>query len=240
MIRFNPYPSIGNQSDVAWMARVREAVPPGRPFAVQEKVDGANVAFLCDDREVRMARRRALLTPSENFFRYGELLSRYESRVVHLFHRLEARYPELVSLAVYGELFGGGYPHPDVPARPDLKPVQQGAWYCPGYDFYAFDIYVFMADGGFFLPVREADALFSVAGFLYARTLYTGTLEECLAFPCDFPTRIPVELGLPPLPDNPCEGIVLKPLDPVILEDGSRVAVKVRRRSGSPSESSSS
>ena len=55
MIQFKPYPSIGNSTDAQWMARVREAVPAEAAWAVQEKVDGANVSFLCDDRTVRMA-----------------------------------------------------------------------------------------------------------------------------------------------------------------------------------------
>ena len=59
MIQFKPYPSIGNAADAAWMAQVREHVEIGTLFAVQEKVDGANVSFLCDDLEVRMARRTA-------------------------------------------------------------------------------------------------------------------------------------------------------------------------------------
>lgn len=229
MIQFKPYPSIGNHTDPEWMARVREAVPQGSLFAVQEKVDGANVSFLCDDLQVRLARRRAVLEPGEPFFRHEELLDRYAGHVYHVFNLLRLRYPGLVSIALYGELFGGGYPHPDVPALPGLKPVQQGTWYCPGYDFYAFDIYVFMKDGGFFLPVREAAALFSVAGLLYARDLYVGPLDACLAYPCAFPTLLPVELGLPPLEGNLCEGLVLKPLEPVFLPDGSRVAVKVKR-----------
>lgn len=228
MIQFKTYPSIGNASDAEWMARVREAVPEGSLFAVQEKVDGANVSFLCDDLEVRMARRKAILEPQEPFFQYEQMLKRYEGHICHIFNRLRVLYPDLVSIAVYGELFGGAYPHPDVPARPELKPVRNGVWYSPEYDFYAFDIFVFTDGGGFFLPVEEANALFSVAGLLYARNLFTGPLDDCLAFPCAFPTRLPAERGLPPLAGNLCEGIVLKPLVPVELADGSRVAVKVK------------
>ena len=229
MIQFKQYPSIGRASDEAWMAFVRSAVKPETLFAVQEKVDGANVSFLCDDTNLRMARRTAILGAGEPFFRYQELLDRYEGAVYHVFNRLRSRYRKMTSIVVYGELFGGGYPHPCVPLQRQVKPVQKEVWYIPGYDFYAFDIYVFMADGGFFLPVQEANDLFAAAGFHYAHNLFTGPLDECLAFPCDFPTTIPSEYGLPLLEDNLCEGIVIKPLLPIILPDGSRVAFKVRR-----------
>jgi len=226
MIQFKPYPSIGNHTDAQWMAQVREAVPDRSLFAVQEKVDGANVSFLCDDVTVKMARRTAVLAPEERFFGHREVLECYSGHVIHIFNRIRLSYPKMVSIAVYGELFGGYYPHPDVPALHRAKPVQQGVWYSPGYGFYAFDIYVFTREGGFFLPVDEANTLFSTAGLLYARNLFVGLLDDCLAYPCAFPTGIPAELGLPSLEGNLCEGIVIKPLDPVLLPDGNRVAVK--------------
>ena len=135
----------------------------------------------------------------------------------------------MTSVAVYGELFGGYYPHPDVAPDPVGWPVQKGIWYAPGHDFYAFDIYVFTKDGGFFLPVMEANALFSDAGLFYSWNRFVGLLDDCLAYPHVFPTAIPGELGLPPIDGNLCEGIVLKPLVPIYLPDGSRVAIKVKR-----------
>ncbi|MBQ3766435.1 MAG: hypothetical protein II874_06850 [Bacteroidales bacterium] len=228
MLQFKPYPSIGSHTDTGWMALVRAAEPAETLFAVQEKVDGANVSFLCDDLEVRMARRTAILDPLEPFFGFQQVLERYSGHVYHIYNRLRLSYPEMTSIAVYGELFGGHYPHPGVAPEPQDWPVQKGIWYIPGHDFYAFDIYVFTKDGGFFLPVREAIDLFAAAGFHYAHNLFTGTLDECLAYPCDFPTTIPPEYGLPSLENNLCEGIVIKPLRPLVLPDGSRIAVKVK------------
>ena len=227
MIQFKPYPSIGNAADAEWMALVRECVSPETLFAVQEKVDGANVSFLCDDLDVRMARRTAILKPGEKFFGYQEVLEHYSGHVYHIYNLIRLSHPDMTSIAIYGELFGGAYPHPEV-LECFVKPVQRGIWYAPTYDFYAFDIYVFTVDGGYFLPVMEANSLFSTAGLIYARNLFVGPLDDCLAYPCLFPTWIPAELGLPPIGDNFCEGIVLKPLDPIVLPDGGRVAVKVK------------
>ena len=228
MIQFKPYPSIGNAADAAWMAQVRDNVEKGTLFAVQEKVDGANVSFLCDEWEIRMARRTAILDPLESFYGYQDVLGRYSAHVYHIFNLLRLSYPAMTSIAVYGELFGGEYPHPDVEPVPGARPVQKGIWYAPGYDFYAFDIYVFTKDGGFFLPVLEATRLFSTAGLLYAWNRFVGLLDDCLSYPHVFPTSIPADLDIPPLANNLCEGIVIKPLDPVYLPDGRRVAIKVK------------
>ena len=229
MIQFKQYPSIGRASDEAWMERVRSAVEPETLFAVQEKVDGANVSIITDGETVRMARRTALLEPGEHFFGWEAVLDRYEWPVCHIFNRLSLDYPEMTAVAVYGELFGGAYPHPNICNASGRKPVQKGVWYSPWVDFYAFDIYVFTGDGsGFFLPVIESKILFSAAGLLYAWNRFVGTLDDCLADPHVFPTAIPRELGLPPIDYNLCEGIVIKPLDPIILPDGARVAVKVK------------
>ena len=226
MIQFKPYPSIGDAADAAWMAQVREKVEMGTLFAVQEKVDGANVSFLCDDLEVRMARRTAILDPLEPFFGYQQVLERYSGHIYHIYNRLRLSCPEMTSTAVYGELFGGYYPHQDVQPDPQGWPVQKGVWYAPGHEFYAFDIYVFTSGGGFFLPVMEANALFSDAGLLYAWNRFVGRLDDCLDYPPSFPTAIPGELGLPPIEDNLCKGIIIKPLDPIVLPDGSRIAIK--------------
>ena len=228
MIQFKPYPSIGNAADAPWMAQVRENVATGTLFAVQEQVDGANVSFLCDDLEVRMARRTAILDPQEPFFGHQAVLERYSGRVYHIYNLLRQSYPALSSIAVYGELFGGAYPHPEVAPEPGVRPVQKGIWYAPWHDFYAFDIFVFTQDGGFFLPVLEANKLFSAAGLLYAWNRFIGPLDDCLSYPHVFPTSIPAELDLPPIANNLCEGIVIKPLVPVFLPDGSRVAVQVK------------
>ena len=226
MIQFKPYPLIGNSTEAKWIERVREAAPQDALWAVQEKVRGVNASFLCDDLDVRMARRTAILDPLEPFYGYQAVLERYSGHIYHIFNLVRLACPSMTSIAVYGELFGGAYPHPDVPPHPRAKPVQKGVWYSPGLDFYAFDLYVFTREGGFFLPVEETDYLFSTAGLLYARDLFIGTLDDCLDYPCVFPTTIPAELGLPPISENYCEGIVLKPLVPILLSDGTFVAVK--------------
>lgn len=234
MLQFKRYESIGHRDNAAFMEQIRAQVPEDILFAVQEKVDGVNACLLCDDLDIRMARRNGLLKPGEDFHGQQEILERYSGPVYMLFNLLKREWPDLTDILVYGELFGGAYPHPDIPAIPYTSPVQRRTWYCPGHEFYAFDVYVHTGSNGFYLPVGKTEELLRDNGFFYARTLFTGRLEECLACPDDFQTLVPDWLGLPLLPDNRGEGIVIKPLQPAFLPDGTRIAVKCKptRRKG--------
>jgi hypothetical protein len=66
----------------------------------------------------------------------------------------------------YGELLGGSYPHPAVPAVPGLSPVQTGIWYTPGLAWVAFDALVAAGDDdeGELLAHRELEELAGAAG----------------------------------------------------------------------------
>ena len=201
-------------------------MPANLKYAVQEKVHGANASFLCDGNEVRFAKRTALVEADEPFYGCADLVNLYRDRILALTKDVMGRYPGVIQVSIFGELFGGCYPHPDIPAIKDMVPVQKGIWYCPGHKFYGFDIYVLFDEDAIFLSVEETDALFEKHGFFYAKTLFTGTLDECLAHPNAFVSHIPEWLGLPPIEDNICEGIVIRPVIPMFLQNGSRVMIK--------------
>ncbi|MDR1679916.1 MAG: hypothetical protein LBR81_09110 [Prevotellaceae bacterium] len=63
-------------------------------------------------------------------------------------------------------------------------------------------------------------------GSFYAKTLFEGTIEECLAYPNAFQSCIADWLGLPPVVDNVCDGVVIRPVVPVFLGNGSRLLLK--------------
>jgi Rnl2 family RNA ligase len=65
------------------------------------------------------------------------------------------------------------------------------------------------------------------AGFtIYAKALFTGTFDECLAYKNEYPTTISKLHGLPDLEDNICEGNVLKPMKAMCKPSGSRIILK--------------
>lgn len=226
MINFKKYSSIENAITRDYMERVVAEMPADLEWVVQEKVHGANTSFLCDGSEVGFAKRTSVLSDDENFYDFQSLLETYRPKVLSLFARIRELYPDVISISVFGEMFGGRYAHDGVPAVKGFTLIQKGVNYTPVHEFYGFDIYVFEGDGGQYLSVDEVNALFEAEGFFYARTLMRGTLAECLKYPNAFQSKISQWLGLPDIDDNICEGVVIRPVMPQYLRNGSRVLIK--------------
>ena len=117
-------------------------------WVVTEKVHGANFSFFNRHGNLRVAKRRGILNTNDNFFSFQQLVSRMRSQMMALFGSLQAELhptvaPEYKTFIVYGELFGGGYPHPNVEHTVDTPLVQHGVYYSPNIHFCAFDIGIF-------------------------------------------------------------------------------------------------
>lgn len=191
-------------------------------WVVTEKIHGANFCLVTDGRTVRCANRRHFLAPDEPFFGYQRLLARLEQPVRAAWALARREWPGLERLAVYGELFGGVYPHPDVPPDPLVQPVQTGVCYAPSVEFCAFDMAAEQAAARTYLDYDQTLALCHAAGIMAAEPLLRGGYSAALAYPVGFSTTIPARLGLPPLAEpNLAEGVVIKPLRALTL-DGAR------------------
>lgn len=226
MIKFKKYSSIENSFTREFMDRIERELPSDLEWVVQEKVHGANISFLFDGEELRFAKRTSLLEADEKFYDFQKIMERFRLKIEALYNRVCEQWPETESISLFGELFGGRYDHSSVAAVKGVSMIQKGIYYAPGNEFYAFDIYLHQQDGGGYLSVDEANLLFEEVGFFYARTLFRGSLEECLEYPNAFESRIAGWLGLPPIADNICEGVVIRPVVPQYLANGSRVLIK--------------
>ena len=171
MIEFKKYSSIENHFYKDYLDQVREQVPADMQWVVQEKVHGTNTSFLCDGNDVKFAKRTSILGDDEKFYDYQEILEEYRDKVLSLYGRVCSQHKDVASISVFGELFGGAYPHPDVQRIGRLTLIQKGVFYTPSHEFYGFDIYAFTNDGGYYLSVDEANTLFEAEGFFYARSL---------------------------------------------------------------------
>ena len=191
---------------------------------------------------------------SENVL--AELVERYRPRLFRLYAHIRQLFPGVRSVTVCGELFGGAYSHRSVVRSKGCVPLRTGVYYAPDYEFYALDIRVeeeknrqqcrdgkgvcYTCDGPFcydaagerggfrgrFLPLTVCNHLFEQLGFFYARTLFQGSLAECLRHPNCFATHLPYWLGLPPLHNNWCAGTVIRPLAPLFTAGGERVLLQ--------------
>jgi len=87
---------------------------------VTEKIHGACFCMLTDGERVWSAKRRGLLQADDDgdgFFHFASIVREHEDAVKNA-HSLVRQHlgssaPSMV-VQVFGELFGGGYPHPDV------------------------------------------------------------------------------------------------------------------------------
>lgn len=207
---FAPYPKIVDRI-AAWNAdEIDRRELDKQVWVASEKIHGANLCITTDGIDIAVAKRRAVLDVGDPFFGYKRAVAPLLPAVRALFRKLG----DVTGMLVYGELFGGHYPHPRVAAVDGIEPVQTAIHYCPDVRFCAFDLATMDAAGeAIFVPYRRAVALFESVGIPVAPTLRTGRLEELLELPVRFATRLPEQLGLPPLPDNWAEGMVIKPWD---------------------------
>jgi len=226
MMTFKKYNSIENTFDKDFLERVRLECPDQQEFVVQEKVHGSNVCLVTDGHTVHFGKRTGFVEAGEKFYDYEVVLERYTSRVIALFSLVKQNVPDLMTLSLFGEMFGGKYPHPQVKNDPKIMLIQKGVHYCPHHELYAFDLYLTINESGRFLSVDEANAFFEQGGFFYAKTLFRGSLNQCLQFPNDGPSSIATWLELPPIEDNICEGIVIRPVATTYLHNGARVLLK--------------
>lgn len=192
-------------------------------FIVQEKVHGANFSFVTNGNTIHVAKRTSLISSDENFNNYKHVVHKYEKAISLLFELVKKDFPEIEIMTVFGEIFGGSYEHPEVEKVNGMVRIQKGVFYSPENDFYAFDICL---DHKQYLDVTIANKYFEEVGMFYAKTLFVGTFNECLAYPNDFESKVHEWLHLPTIENNICEGTIIKPLVNKSFGNGKRVIFK--------------
>ncbi|MCP5048385.1 MAG: hypothetical protein GY940_14545 [bacterium] len=222
MMQHVKYSSIENTYRDKFIHMMKEEGKDEGEWVVTEKIHGAQFTIYYNGSDAEASSRTAFLTEDIDFFNWQKVLADNLEQVKKLYGILKDKNKDISVAAVYGELFGGSYPHPDVPKVKTSKRLQKGVFYHPDNLFYAFDLKV----DGRYLTVDEANELFEEAGLFYAKPLFRGTFEECLAHANDFPSVISQWLELPAIPDNIAEGIVIKPVEPQYLNVGERVILK--------------
>lgn len=220
---FKTYKSIENAYQTRVIDQIKLQGFGKEIFIVQEKVHGANFSFFTDGKEIKIAKRTAFIEKDEKFYNAHQMLERYRKNVIDLFEKVKTIHPDLETVVIYGELFGGGYKHKEVEPVKDAIKVQKGVEYAPHNEFYAFDIKL---NGTTYLDSDLANQIFEETGFFYAKILFQGTLDEALKFPNVFDSKIPAWLGLPEIENNICEGTIVKTLKTKYFGNGSRVILK--------------
>lgn len=230
MAEFTGYGKISESSAHWLLEKSDQTVFKRAVWCVTEKIHGANFCFVCDDdgQRVRCGKRTSLLADTDDFFGYKRrLFHNITPKIQQLYHYVKNTFPLLEKLYVFGELFGGAYPHPDVPKIPNINAVQTGIWYCPDIEYCAFDLAIIVDDQQTYLDYEYALEAFQHVHLLHAEPLFVGRYEEALDFKLGFDSYVPAKLGLPPLPEaNKAEGIVIKPMREIMVKSNKGAAVR--------------
>lgn len=179
-------------------------------WVVTEKVHGANFSFVYSDGTLKYAKRKEFLSWNDDFFGFQAVVHELEDRLLKMFEALALREgkPDWI---LYGELFGGEYPHQDVAPIANLQAIQTGVYYAPGIHFCAFDLAWKDENGKHYADYSVAEAYFKEFGLLYVQPLFVGKLNEALQFNTRIPSTLPRQMGMPEIQDNIIEGVVIKP-----------------------------
>ena len=200
-MRFRPYSKIPAAGEV-------RAQIAGGTWVALEKIHGAQLVVAVQGGQVLFGKRKAWLAEDDPFFGWQLLRVRLGAAAREIAHALSA---DGDAVYLYGELFGGHYPHPNIQVVPGMSPVQTGIWYAPDLRWSPFDILVSRAEEeGVLLAHREVETLARAAGLLTPPVIRRGTRAEMAAVPTRAPTRVPELLGLPPIEGNVAEGLVIK------------------------------
>jgi Rnl2 family RNA ligase len=191
-------------------------------WVVTEKIHGANFCIVTDGEIVRFAKRKEFLESGEDFFGFKSFESQLVPQVREIFQMLQAASNHPLCVSIYGELFGGEYPHPDVPPTPHIQPVQTGVYYSPNIQFCAFDIAAIANNNPAsrtYFDYNQTLHLCQQVGMFCASPLFIGKYDRAITYNPEFESTIPALLSLPKLPfSNRAEGIVIKPVQSIWVE----------------------
>lgn len=198
-------------------------------WVVTEKVHGANFSFVYENETLKFAKRKEYLSWTDDFFGFQLVVNKLEDNVLRLFEKLSNEISG-EKYIIYGELFGGKYPHPEVDPVKDLHAIQTGVYYTPDIEFCAFDIAIETdgSDSKYYLDYESSVAYFNQFEIFHAQPLLIGKFNEATNFNIRINSGIPKEFNLPELQNNLIEGVVIKPFNQTDNTLFSRPIIKLK------------
>lgn len=187
-------------------------------WIVNEKIHGANFSFLLSEQGLGYAKRKEPLQWEDDFFGFQRIAQQLQAPLFQLYDLLKAQY-HFEEAQLYGELFGGAYPHEEVASIVEIQAIQTGVYYHPDIQFQAFDLALTDQEGKrTYLGYREMKTLCEQVELPYIATLFEGKLNKALNFDIEIESPIPVSFGLPTILDNIIEGVVIRPAESFLVD----------------------
>ncbi len=215
---FKSYPKIPESWDNLKLTEQDHRLLKKTEWVVTEKIHGANFCILANDEQSHFAKRKAILPEEENFFGYHNLRTTLAEQANLLFNEVLQVYQDTIAVAIYGELFGGAYPHPEVAPVAQVQAIQTGVFYSPNIHFWVFDLLRITDTSAYYLGFDELVTFCDQVQMPMIPALFRGTYQEAQNHPIKFTSTISGSLLLPELENNWAEGVVIKPAEPILLD----------------------
>lgn len=222
---FKEFKSIENSYRTAYINKVIDEGQSGGNWVVTNKIHGSNFSFILTSDSINGAKRTQMLRWDENFNNWQKVYKKLEDNLKQLqafLFKSETRPVgrKVLRVNLFGEIFGGTYPHPDVPESSEWKKVQKEVKYSPENEFLAFDMFIVCSDpdgtiSSEWVSYANFKVLCTACGIPMVDELLVGTFTECLNHPNDFQDPTHKKYGLPSLENNITEGVVIRPYDEV-------------------------
>lgn len=228
MDNFKKYNSIENSYREKEIERIQLAGYAKVKYAVSEKVHGCNVQLSYNGDAFNIGKRTSFLEDGETFYGMNYIMKEYENALKNIYDRYKEIIPELKQVILFGEGFGGSYPHELVERDKHASKVQKGVYYHPSNKFISFDLALEIngAEHLSYLTPKEFKEIVEELNIPHIPFKIMDSLEEALNYPNNEPSEIYKLYNLPEIPSNIREGVVIKPYDVDAWIGQSRVILK--------------
>lgn len=222
-MKFKKYTEIENSYREKFVQQIIDEGYDKGDWIVLEKIHGSNLSIWLDKDEIKYAKRTMFL--DSDFYNSDKVLFKYNDNFKSLFNYCcDFLHPDYI--AIYGEIYGGSYFHKEVSRITDAMKIQKGVYYCPDNDWIAYDVCLFKEGKWVYMNYEKAVNLFKKFNIPHIPIKFKGSFQECLDYQDDFLSEIYKLHNLPPIENNICEGVVMKPLEACYVFSQSRAIFK--------------
>lgn len=221
-MKFNKFCSIENAYNTKFIDKIRNEYPAliDTPiWTVTEKIHGANFSVMLNDYdELVCCKRSGEILPDEKFFSYQEVVRKYGENIKRLIKHFRGLH-QTNNVQVFGEIYGG---NSNDQVKSKFGSIQKEVFYTPEIEFAMFQVLI---NTDTWMNVFDVMLEGAVYGVPVAPRLFVGTLNEALNYTNEFNSVVAKNHGYV-FDNNTCEGVVIEPITPLMLSNGSRVIIK--------------
>ena len=189
-------------------------IDPKIQFVCTEKIHGTNYSFLVNSKEVIPCKRTSILKENDSFMGHQRIFDKYKDEAIKIFKEIKVEYPEVKSIQLFGELFGGCY---DGITEKDHKKIQKGVNYHKENEFMAYDLKINFSGEqvpSLYYDFDKLQILLKKTNIKVVPVIFTGSLQECVKLNPAFVSQVYSYFGLEKIDDSKLvsEGYVIHPL----------------------------